>query len=139
RIKEKGVELREIIRCEQAAVLAEGEIKMMFGAKTGEDVLGETGFVAAALDDRMLEAGGLGEEEDFFGARLRRAGQRPAGQAESQRCGSGAENHVASVHEWIGVGFIIKMDWRQYGLNPKLNKGRFQPRQEPVGRDSVEP
>jgi len=57
RVKAERVELRDIFRRKQTAVLREREFNPIFRAETGKNFFGETQFGSISLDDGMFIAG----------------------------------------------------------------------------------
>ena len=64
-VKHHGVELRQILRGELRAVLREDEFPVILLAEFTQLLFGEAGHALLVGDHVVLEAGGLGEEEDL--------------------------------------------------------------------------
>ena len=66
RVEEERVELRQVLLGEDSAVLGVGDFPVVLLRELGEDLLGVAGLVTLLLDDAVLEARRLGEEEDLL-------------------------------------------------------------------------
>jgi hypothetical protein len=97
RVKMKGVELSQILRLEQTAILGKRVFDILFRPPLLQEFFGEARLSIVLLDDTMFESGGFGEEKHlslFF----RSVSPEPGGKAsESQRSQAGAHKHFTAI------------------------------------------
>ena len=73
----EGVPLADLVGVEQPAVLRGDDLEAVLLADLGQDPLGQAELAVLAGDDRVLEPGALGEEENLLRAPLLAARARP--------------------------------------------------------------